>query len=429
VADVLGSADELDLARYLRAGDGVVWGQACAEPRTLVEALLARPVPGLTAFTGIPAGAHVSEQQASQVRLVSYTGAGRNADLHAAGLLDVLPAPYSAFPELLRSGRIRADAVLVQLSPPDEAGRYSLGIAREYLADALAQARVIIGEVGPLVPRTHGAPALTGDQLTAVVPARYPPAEWPAAAPTAAQRAIARHVAGLIEDGATLQFGVGALTEAVLAELAGHRHLGVHSGLLPDGLAALMERGVVTGERKSVDRGVAIGGILLGGRALFDYADRNERIELRPTSYTHDPAVLAAQHSFVALNSALEVDLTGQVNAEVARGRYIGSVGGAADFLRGAARSRGGVPVVMLPATAGPASRIVTELSGPVSTPRGDVGVVVTEHGVADLRGLPVRQRAERMIAIAAPGLRGELDRGAEAALAGKSERVSRTEF
>jgi acyl-CoA hydrolase len=420
VTDVLASAGELDFARYLRPGDGVVWGQACAEPRTLVEALLARPVPGLTAFTGIPAGARIDERQASGIRLISYTGAGHNAALHAAGLLDILPAPYSDFPGLFRSGRgrVRADAVLVQLSPPDAAGRHSLGLAREYLADALAQARVIIGEVSPQVPWTHGAPALTRDQLTAVVPSAYPPAEWPAAAPTAVQRAIARHVAGLIDDGATLQFGVGALTDAITAELAGHRQLGVHSGLLPDGLADLMEGGVVTGERKTVDRGIAVGGLLLGGRRLFDYADGNEAIELRPTSYTHDAAVLAEQFRFVALNSALEVDLTGQVNAEVVRGRYIGSVGGAADFLRGAARSRGGVPVVMLPATAGTASRIVAELSGPVSTARGDAGVVVTEHGVADLRGLPLRERAERMIAIAEPGLRPELDRAADAALA-----------
>jgi len=418
VTDILASAAELDFARYLQPGDGVVWGQACAEPRTLVEALLARPVPGLTAFTGIPAGARIDERQASGIRLVSYTGAGHNAALHAAGLLDILPAPYSDFPGLFRSGRVRADAVLVQLSPPDAARRHSLGLAREYLADALTQARVIIGEVSPHVPWTHGAPALTADQLTAVVPSRFPPAEWPATAPTAVQRAIARHVASLIEDGATLQFGVGALTDAITAELAGHRQLGVHSGLLPDGLADLMEAGVITGERKTVDRGVAVGGLLLGGRRLFDFADGNKAIELRATSYTHDPGVLAGQFRFVAMNSALEVDLTGQVNAEVARGRYLGAVGGAADFLRGAARSRGGVPVVMLPATAGTASRIVAELSGPVSTARGDAGVVVTEHGVADLRGLPLRERAERMIAIAEPGLRPELDRAADAALA-----------
>ena len=188
------------------------------------------------------------------------------------------------------------------------------------------------------------------------------------APPTAVQRAIAANVAGLIEDGATLQFGIGALPEAVLSELSGRRHLGVHSGLLPDPLVDLMEQGVVTGERKSLDRGLAVGGMLHGSRRLFDYADRNERIVLRDTDYTHAADVLAAQDRFVALNAAIEVDLSGQVNAEVARGRYIGAVGGAGDFLRGAARSRGGLPVVMLPARAGTASRIVARLSGPVST-------------------------------------------------------------
>jgi len=157
--------------------------------------------------------------------------------------------------------------------------------------------------------------------------------------------------------------------------------------------------------------------MLHGSRRLFDYADRNERIVLRDTGYTHAAGVLAATDRLVALNAALEVDLSGQVNAEVARGRYLGAVGGAGDFLRGAARSRGGLPVVMLPARAGAASRIVARLSGPVSTPRSDAGVVVTEHGVADLRGLTLRQRAERMIAIAAPEDRPALDAAAEAAL------------
>jgi acyl-CoA hydrolase len=225
-------------------------------------------------------------------------------------------------------------------------------------------------------------------------------------------------VAGLIEDGATLQFGIGALPESVLGQLAGRRDLGVHSGLLPDGLVDLMEQGVVTGARKSLDRGLAVGGMLLGTRRLLDYAHRNERIALRETEYTHDAGILAATDRLAALNAAVEVDLSGQVNAEVARGRYIGAVGGAGDFLRGAARSRGGLPIVMLPARAGTASRIVAELSGPVSTSRSDAGLVVTEHGVADLRGLTLRQRAERMIAIAAPEDRPALDQAAEAALA-----------
>ncbi|HEY6479298.1 MAG TPA: acetyl-CoA hydrolase/transferase C-terminal domain-containing protein [Streptosporangiaceae bacterium] len=418
MVSVLESADDLDFARYLRAGDALLWAQACAEPRTLVERLLAHladgpPVPGLSAFIGLPGADVIAEHHARHIQLTSYTGAGGNAALHAAGALDILPAPYSSFPGLIRSGAIGADVVLVQLSPPDAAGRHSLGLARDYLVAALGRARVVIGEVSPLVPWTTGGPTLAAGDLAALVPAAYPPGEVASPPPTAVQRAIAASVAGLIEDGATLQFGIGALPAAVLSELSGRRHLGVHSGLLPDPLVDLMEQGVVTGERKSLDRGLAVGGMLHGSRRLFDYADRNERIVLRDTDYTHAADVLAAQDRFVALNAAVEVDLSGQVNAEVARGRYIGAVGGAGDFLRGAARSRGGLPVVMLPARAGTASRIVASLSGPVSTSRTDAGVIVTEHGVADLRGLSLRQRAERMIAIADPQDRAGLEEAA----------------
>jgi acyl-CoA hydrolase len=418
---VLNAVGELDFGRYLRPGDALLWAQACAEPRTLIEHLLAGgpAVAGLRAFIGLPAADLISERHARRMRLTSYTGAGGNAALHAAGLLDILPAPYSSFPELIRRGDIGADVVLVQLSPPGPDGRHSLGLARDYLVAALDRARVIIGEVSPLVPWTAGEPTLAAGDLAAVVPSRYPPAEADSPAPTAVQAAVAANVAGLIEDGATLQFGIGALPAAVLGQLAGRRDLGVHSGLLPDGLADLMEQGVVTGARKPVDRGLAVGGMLHGTRRLFDYAHRNERIVLRGTDYTHDGSVLAALDRFTALNAAVEVDLSGQVNAEVARGRYLGAVGGAGDFLRGAARSRGGLPIVMLPARAGSASRIVARLSGPVSTARSDAGLVVTEHGVADLRGLTLRQRAERMIAIADPQDRPALEAAAEAGPAG----------
>lgn len=168
----------------------------------------------------------------------------------------------------------------------------------------------------------------------------------------------------------------------------------MHSGQITDGVIGLMLAGVVNGALKSVDRGLAVGGMLYGSRRLFDFADRDDAIFLRDARYTHDPAVLAAQRQFTALNSALEVDLTGQVNAEVARGHYIGAVGGAVDFMRGAAASPGGVPVIMLPSKAGAASRIVAGLSGPVSTPPSDVGVIVTEHGIADLRGVGLAERA-----------------------------------
>jgi len=177
----------------------------------------------------------------------------------------------------------------------------------------------------------------------------------------------------------------------------------VHSGMIGDQLVSLIEAGAVTGARKTLDRGLVVAGFLMGTRTLFAHAASNPAIRLRDTRYTHDPAVLAAQHALVAINSAIEVDLTGQVNTEMVGDRYVGAVGGGADFLRGAARSPGGVPIVALPSTAGPASRIVARLSGPASIARSDAGVIVTEYGSADLRGLPLRERRDRMLAIAHP--------------------------
>jgi acyl-CoA hydrolase len=227
-------------------------------------------------------------------------------------------------------------------------------------------------------------------------------------------KAIAEHVAGLVPDGATLQVGIGSLPAVVLRHLRGHRDLGVHSGMITDEIAELIGAGVITGTRKSTDRGLTVTGLMLGTRALISRAAVDKSIQLRDTSYTHDQAVLAAQHALVAVNSAIEVDLTGQANIEVAAGRYVGGTGGAADFLRGAARSQGGVPVLALPSTAGTASRIVARLNGPAGLARADAGVIVTEYGVADLRGLSLARRRERMIAIAHPDHRAAL--GAAAA-------------
>jgi acetyl-CoA hydrolase len=287
----------------------------------------------------------------------------------------------------------------------------------EYLPAVLDRARVIIAEVNPDVPWTHGSRYLTADDIALTVDAQYAPIDLERGAPSEVELAIARHIAGRIEDGATLQMGIGNLPEAVLAALHGHRDLGLHSGAVGDGVVALAESGALTHARKTVDTGVGIGGILMGSERLRRWAHRNPLLQLRETTYTHDPEVLARQHKLAAINGAIEVDLTGQINAEVAGGVYMGAVGGAADFLRGAARSHGGLPIIALPATAKGASRIVAQLSGPVSTARSDAGLIVTEYGVADLRGLPLSQRVRRMIDIAAPEHREALDRQAHALL------------
>jgi acetyl-CoA hydrolase len=257
------------------------------------------------------------------------------------------------------------------------------------------------------------------DVHVAVVTARRP-LESTRGDPTETEKTVAQQVSAVIEDGSTLQFGIGSIPETVLRELGSHRELGIHTGALVDEAARLIEAGVVTNARKTVDAGVSIAGVAMGSRTLHDFVHRNSSVQFRSVCYTHAADVLASIDRFVAVNSALEVDLTGQINTEVARGIYVGAVGGVLDFLRGAHRSKGGMPIIALPSTAGSgpqiASRIVGSLSGPASIPRADAGLIVTEHGVADLRGLSLGERARRLISIAAPQFRDELQRHAQAA-------------
>jgi acyl-CoA hydrolase len=416
---VLDSVDELDYRDYLYPGDRLAWGQACGEPLTLVEHLLCGPLPPrLSAFVGINVADTIRVEHAARFRLISYIGSGGNSGLHAAGLLDIEPRHYSTLPDFVRGPDSGVDVALIRIPPPDAQGRISLGTNHDYIADAVLHARVVIAEIDERAPYSYGDTDLSTADIDVAVPARWPTAELTPCPPDAVQQLIAKQVADLVDDGATLQVGVGSMTDAVLSQLNDRRDLGLHSGQIPDGIVDLMLSGVLTGQRKILDRGVAVGGMLLGTQRLFDFAHRNPLISLRRAGYTHAQAVLARQPKFTAINSALEVDLTGQINSEVARGRYIGAIGGAVDFVRGAAASPGGVPIVMVPATAGPTSRVVADLSGPVSVPRSDSAVIVTEYGRADLRGLTLSQRADALIAVAAPEHRGRLSHAADAAVA-----------
>ena len=404
--------DALQIAQALQAlvrpGDTVWWGQSTAEPLTLTRAFTEHRhgvAQGgrLRVFVGIGLADTLQSEQADVLDFFGYAASGPHRALAKAGVLDILPCHYSQLPGFIASGVLPADVVLVQVSPPDEQGRYSLGLVNEYLTSALERARVIVAEVNPEIPWTHGSMTLSAADIDLCVAATTAPVPLERSEPGATEQAIAAHIAPLIEDGSCLQVGIGNLPEAVLAALHQHRDLGLHSGAIGDGMAALAQAGVLTNARKTIDTGVGVAGILMGSSALRSWAHCNPQLQLRPTSYTHDAQVLASIDKLVALNSAIEVDLTGQINAEVAGGVYMGAVGGAMDFLRGAARSRGGLPIVALPASAKGKSRIVAHLSGPVSTPRADAGLIVTEHGVADLRGQTLSQRVRRMIDIAPP--------------------------
>ncbi len=405
----------LDLSSIVRPGDTVMWGQSTAEPLPLTQALMAqrRAIGRFNVFLGVTYSDTLKPEYADCVSFSSYCGSGGNRALAKAGKLDILPVHYSQLPGLILSGRLKIDVLMLQLAPADSAGNYSLSMAHEYLIPALDAARVVIAEVNEQAPWTWGERPVRDEDLDYIVRTSHPPLELHHPDPGETELAVARNVAGLIEDGATLQFGLGALPEAILSALADRRDLGIHSGAIGDKAAELMQAGVITNARKSIDRGVAVAGVMFGSKRIQQFCHRNPAVQFRSPAYTHDAGVLAGIERFAALNLAIEVDLTGQINAEVAGGVYVGAVGGALDFLRGAHRSKGGLPIIALPSTAGKASRIVAKLSGPVSTPRSDAGIIVTEYGVADLRGLPLSERTRRMIAIAHPGFREQLEREA----------------
>jgi acyl-CoA hydrolase len=303
--------------------------------------------------------------------------------------------------------------VLCQVSTPDRDGRHSLGLVADYLPAAIAVARTTIAEVNPHVPYTFGETIPSSDErLVTVADDRALPSVKRREA-SEEDRAIAALVATVVPDGATMQFGVGGTPDAVLAALAAKRDLGIHSGLIGDAVVDLVEAGVVTNARKPVDAGLTVTGAIVGTERLYRWAHRNPTLLMRPVSYTHDPQVLSSFDNFFAINAAIEVDLGGQINAETVNGAYIGAVGGQAAFARAGAAAPHGRSIIALASTAagGAISRIVARLGdGVTSTPRADADLVVTEHGVADLRGATLRQRAERLVAIADPAHRSELE-------------------
>lgn len=409
--------EDLRFADFIRENDYIVWGQAGAEPASLTEKLSeeSHNLGAINVFLGMSFGSSLERAWGKQTRFTSYCGTGQNRRLFAKGQLDILPEHYSALPASLSKS---VDVLLLQLTPSMIPGKYSLGVACEYLLPLIRQARVVIAEVSQYVPLTFSEREIDEEEIHVIVETTRSPLEIKHPAPSPVEIAIAQQINKLVEDGATIQLGLGALPEAILACLSA-RELGIHSGLIGDQVASLMESGVITNARKSIDPGLTVAGILIGTLSLYGFADRNRSISLRSTGYTHALSTLARIDNFVALNSAIEVDLSGQVNAETANGMYVGAVGGAVDFLRGAHHSKGGLPIIALPSTVrtpqGLRSRIVASLSGPVSTSRADAGIIVTENGAADLRHLTVSQRRRALIEIATPEFQEDLDRSAHA--------------
>jgi acyl-CoA hydrolase len=402
----------INLGDYVTAGAGVWWGQAAAEPRPLVDALIEQTdqIGPLRVFTGLSWNDQLAVSMPDALSMVSYGGLGELRELSKSGRLEVVPCHYSALPRMFAERRLPCDVGLVQVSPPDADGMCSLGVGVDYVADAIPHTPTLIAEINAQMPATLGTTPIPLDRFAATIATDRALPEDVLRAPSEADRVIAARIAELIDDGDTVQLGVGSLGSAALDALDCHQDLGIHTGMITDGLLRLIDKGVVTGKLKEIDTGLAVVGTALGSAELYKRAG-DLPVRFLPTSYTHAPQVLSQLRSLVSVNFAVEVDLTGQVGAEVSHGVYIGAVGGQVDFGRAAALT-GKRSIIALRATSRGTSTIKPALDGGVvTTTRSDVDTVVTEYGVAHLRGCSLAERGRRLSAIAAPEFRDQLDR------------------
>lgn len=402
----------------LRPGMKVLLPPGCGEPVALVAEICrqATRLPALTLMGGIHIGDFpLVRPEAAPLRVATWHMSPRLAG--AGERVEFVPIRYfDLVTEFTSGGRWAPDCVLVHTAPPDARGYLSLGVSVSIALPAARRAPLVIAQVNPNMPRTRGDSSLHRSQIDAWVDVDAPLLTYPSPVISDVERSIGRSVAAIVPDGATVQVGVGAIPQAVLESLGDHRHLALHS-LLVDAAVPLVERGVVDGSAKRVHRGRLDICEIMGTRRVFDFAHDNAVINMETSELAHDPGFVAQLDRFVAINSALEIDLTGQVTAETIGGRQVAGIGGQFDFALGASRSRGGASIVALPATGrdGAVSRIVPRL-GPgagVTTPRYLADWVVTEFGAARLRGLGARARATALIAVAHPRFREELERSA----------------
>jgi acyl-CoA hydrolase len=420
----------------LRSGHRVFVQGAAATPTELLEALCARTdLEGVELYhlhTNGPAP-FADPSVAGRLHSNSLFVGPPLRDAVREGRADFVPIFLSDIPDAFRSRAIPLDVAILSLSPPDRHGNCTLGTSVDAARAAADCASVVIAVVNERMPRTHGDTVVPLDRVDAFVLADRRPWEVPHPRQNDVDHVIGAIIADLVEDGATLQVGIGGIPDAVLSRLGAKHDLGVHTETFSDGLLDLLEKGVVTNRLKNVHRGRTVTSFVCGTARLYDYVDDNSRIEFHACDRTNDVEIIRMNPKVVAINSAIEVDLTGQVCADSIGHRIYSGIGGQMDFLRGAARSKGGKPIIALPSTAahGSVSRIVAELKpgAGVVTTRGDVHWVVTEYGAVNLHGLPLRRRAEALISIAHPDFRADLRRQASAirhfALAGDAPRAT----
>jgi len=406
-----------EAVKRIRPGQRVFIGTACGEPLELVQALAKRAfdlpdteIVHLLTFGEAP---YAHRELAQYFRVNSFFIGENVRGIIQEGLGDYTPIFLSDIPRLFNAGRLPLDVALIQVSPPDKNGMCSLGVSVDIVKSAADNASLVIAQVNPNMPRTLGDTLIDALEIDVLVPSEAPILEVPPAEVTDVTRQIAEYVAALVDDGATLELGIGKIPHSLLAFLKHKKDLGIHTEMVTDDIIPLIKEGVVTGARKTLDRGKVVASFCLGTKKLYDYVNNNPIFSFRPTEYVNDPNIISQQYKMTAINTALEIDLTGQVCSDSIGDKFYSGVGGAVDFNRGAAHAKDGKAIIALPSTArdGQVSRIVTRLAAGagVVTTRADVHYIVTEFGAAYLHGKSVAERALALISIAHPKFRADL--------------------
>jgi acyl-CoA hydrolase/GNAT superfamily N-acetyltransferase len=434
-ATILNSAQAV---AKIKPGQRIFIGTGVAEPLELVRSLTKRAyelpdteIVHLLTFGDAP---YAHKELSQYFRINSFFIAENVRDIIQEGLGDYTPIHLSDIPQLFNSGQLPLDAALIQVTPPDERGMCSLGVSVDIVKSAIANASLVIAQVNPNMPRTHGNSMIHIHEIDALVPVDEPILEVHEGVEDEETRHIAEYLASLIEDGSTVEVGIGKIPQALLRFLKTKKDLGIHTEMISDGIVDLVQSGVVNGSRKKVDKGKVVASFCLGTKRLYDFINNNPVFAFHPTEYVNDPHIISQQHKMVAINTALEIDLTGQVCADSLGNKFYSGVGGQVDFNRGAAKAHGGKAVIAMPSTAlgGTVSRIVTNLSpgAGVVTTRAGVNYIVTEYGVAYLHGKSIQERAMALICVAHPKFRAKLLREAieakylSAELAGKEGKL-----
>jgi 4-hydroxybutyrate CoA-transferase len=407
--------------QHIKSGDRVVTGHACGEPQVLIEALVARSpevkdveIAHMVAM-GPAKYAQPGLEKSFRHNALFVGGTTRKAVEEKRA--DFTPCFFSEIPRLFKNNILPVDVALIQVTPPDEEGFCSYGVSADYTKTAAECAKLVIAQVNQCLPRTGGA-RIHLDAIHLIVEQDEPLIELKPPKIGDVEKAIGENVASLIPDGATLQLGIGAIPDAVLLFLTDKKDLGIHSEMFSDGVVALAEAGVITNRKKTIHPGKFMATFLMGTKRLYDFVNHNPDVELQSVDYINDPYIIGQHENMISINSALQVDLMGEVNAEMIGARQFSGVGGQVDFIRGASRSLHGKSIIALPSTAsgGKISRIACELDpgAAVTTSRNDVHYVVTEYGLADLRGKNLRERAKALIGISHPNFRDSLTMEAE---------------